>query len=302
MAFNAPINYDENFKETVERVLKLIELKYIDNIEKGILKRWLKNFTTPEEKYFATLILTKLIYRSEKAILSMFQNIIELVLPELLTKLNIYEVPSLKEWKKGLITPITIQTLPFCISTVTGVDNNIGKSGEDLNRLLKEKQIIYKSINLNLIHSKPIPKKLNTIILIDDIAGTGKQFEKFYNKYKDRLEHFQHIIYVPLVAYYESIDFIEDLDDRIHMHPLETLDSEKVFLSDSTEKFDGQNTYQDLNTFYHDLLANKGISFSAKQQHYSKNTLYIFKISSPNTNLPLIYHEDDSWNKLFTRF
>lgn len=300
MAFSAPDNYTDIYKITVDRILKLIDFKYIDNIEKGVLRDWLKNFNTPEEQYFATLLLSKLIYRSEKAILSMFDNVFELILPELLAQLGIHEISSINNWKKELNTPELIKELPFCISTITGVDTNIGKSGEDLNRLLKEKHVIFKSINFNLLSNSPIPKRLNTIILIDDIVGTGTQFKKFLTAHKAKLDKFTHIIYVPLVAYFEGFEYIKKLDKKIHIHPLEILDKDKVFLSDSKEKFDGINTHNDLNEFYKNFLIEKKIILANAK--YSVDTLYIFKISSPNTNVPLIYHSDANWNKLFKRF
>lgn len=301
MAFKAPSNYKELLRDTSNRLNKLIEFGYIDNIDKGILKSWLDNFETPEEKYFATLILHKLIYRSEKAIISMFNDIVEINLPNLFKKHEIMEIDSISNWKKLLKDPLKSKELNFCISTITGVDDNIGKSGEDLNRLFKEKQIIHKNINKNMSSKNKLPKRLKYIVLIDDIVGTGKQFTKFYNKFKKgKLKHFEKIIYIPMVAYHESIEAIEQLDDKIIVEPLEILNSDKVFITDTNEKVDGVNTLKELNDFYNDFLNKKNITL---YNEYSINSLYVFKISSPNTNLPLIYYEnDETWNKLFFRF
>lgn len=44
MGFSAPKNYNEIFEETISKTLRLIELGYIDIVEKNIVKKWLYNF------------------------------------------------------------------------------------------------------------------------------------------------------------------------------------------------------------------------------------------------------------------
>jgi len=299
LSFIAPDNWLEIYDETISKTFKLIELEYIDNIDKGILRSWLNNFKTKEEKYFATIILNSLVYRNENAILSIFENIIHMKLPKIMNSLGL-NINSIQELELMLKTPKAISSLNFCISTVEGVDKNIGKSGEVLNRLLKSKELIYKTINFNIPGAKNKPKKINTIIFIDDIVGTGSQFIKFYKKYKNKIEWFDNIIYLPLVAYQEGIEKIKKFNDSIIIEAMELLDKKDTFFYNDNEKFDKLNTITDLEDFYNELINKNNLNVNSTE--YDLNTLYFFKISSPNNNLPLVYYSNESWNKLFLRF
>lgn len=300
MGFSAPKNYNEIFEETISKTLRLIELGYIDIVEKNIVKKWLYNFVSPEEKYLATIILNSLIFRNEDAIIKMFQTILQVKLPKIFKKLNMTFFSSIEDLEYKIKTSSEINKLNFCISTIEGVDTNIGKSGEYLNRLLKKNQIIFKTINYNITSSNTKPNRLNTIIFIDDIVGTGTQFEKFYNKYKNKIEKFDNIIYIPLVGHELGINFLKTNFPNVIVEPLELLNKTHTFFESNLDKFDEINTLEDLRIFYNEMIKKKGLVI--KLTGFELNTLYIFNMSSPNTNLPLIYCENESWNRLFIRY
>ena len=231
MSFKLPPNHQQLYAEVYSRCLALIDLGYWTRIDKSILDDWLSNFTNKEEKFFAIQILFHFKFRNNKTIISMFNQIIQVLLPQKLEELNIYKINSISDWEKTLKTSDKeLFKLPFRFSTINK-KGAIGESGDALFRLMAQKNILNKKLG-RFIDS--ITSECKVVILIDDITGSGGQFIDFFNRYKENFNQFDYIIYAPLIAHIEAIDKLTKLDNRIHIITSEILTKEECF--SKTEK------------------------------------------------------------------
>lgn len=293
MSFTLPAQSNAFYQEVVERCFSLIELNYWNRIDNYTLRQWLSNFDSDEEKYFAAQLLFHFQYRNEKAIISMFKQIIQAYLPQKLDELGIYKISSIREWEYTLKTEEKAYKLPFRFTTINK-EGRIGESGDALFRTIAQYNIVYKGIGrfINCIDTD----KIKTVILIDDITGSGDQFKKFYAQYIDTFEQFEHIIYCPLVAHEAAIKNISEISPKIHIIPAEIITTEHSFYGISDEK----NSTKDFLNFYEQLISKNKLKITFRYGYNAQAILYGMDISTPNNNHPLIYH-NRKWNPLLIR-
>jgi len=289
--FKSPNLSQEFYSEVIERCYKLIEINYWDRIDNYTFSEWLNNFKTDEEKYFASQILFNFQYRNHDAMITMFKQIIQIYLPQKLAELNIYKITSIQQWEKDLTTKKAFD-FPFRFSTIDKEDK-IGTSGHALFRLFAQNGLINKEIG-RVINSE-MDSKCTTIILVDDIAGTGRQFFDFYTKYKDSFKKFQYIIYCPLVAHEDAIKKIKDIAENIHIIPAEVLTKEKHSFFHISDEINNNEKFQ---IFYEQIISK--LNIKDKFGFNNQAILYGLNISTPNNNLPIIYYSEN-WNPLLKR-
>jgi len=289
--FKSPNLSQEFYNEVIDRCYKLIEINYWDRIDNSTLDEWLGNFKIEEEKYFASQVLFNFQYRNHDAMITMFKQIIQIYLPQKLAELNIHKIDSIQQWEKDLTTNKAF-TFPFRFSTIDKEDK-IGTSGHALFRLFAQSGLINKEIG-RVINSK-MDEKVKTIILVDDIAGTGTQFFDFHQKYKDSFAKFQHIIYCPLVAHEDAIKKIQDIAENIHIIPAEILTKEKHSFFQISDDLNSNEKFQ---VFYKQIIDK--LEIKDKFGFSNQAILYGLNISTPNNNLPIIYYSK-KWNPLLKR-
>lgn len=293
MAFKLPSNHQQLYVEVYDRCLALIDLGYWTRIDKSILDDWLDNFTNEEEKFFASQILFHFKFRNNKAITSMFNQIIQVLLPQKLEELNIYKINSISEWEKTLSTGNKdLFELPFRFSTINK-KGAIGESGDALFRLMAQKNILNKKLGRFIDSIKP---ECKVVILIDDITGSGGQFIDFFNRYKESFNQFEYIIYAPLVAHIEAIDKLTNLDNRIHIITSEILKKEESFY----KIFDENNSNEEYIEFTNKIIKQKGLNIKFPFGYSNQAILYGLELSTPNNNHSFIYH-DIKWYPLIRR-
>lgn len=292
MSFTLPDLSTAFYQEVIERCFGLIEVNYWKRIDNHILSQWLQNFKSDEEKYFAAQLLFHLQYRNEKAILSMFKQIIQVYLPQKLEELKIFEIQSIQEWETLLTTEPQAYDLPFRFSTINK-EGRIGESGDALFRILAQNRIVHKGLGRFIDCIKP---SIKTVILIDDLAGSGGQFETFYNQYQETFTNFDFIIYCPLVSHEDAIARIRKLSPKIHIVPAEIITRANSFYAIADEK----NLNSDFIEFYDSFIKRNRLKISYPYGYHSQALLYGFDLSTPNNNHPLIYH-NRRWNPLLIR-
>jgi len=327
MRFTAPSQSTEFYEEVFRRCTKLISLNYWDRIDKYTFESWLTNFTTDDEKYFAAQILFHFQYRNQKALISMVKQIIQVNLPQKLDELGIYTIESISKWETILRTDKSF-SLPFRFSTINK-EGQIGESGDALFRTIAQHDIVYKGIGRFI--DRIDTQKSQTVILIDDIAGSGDQFYKFYLRYINIFRKFKYIIYCPLVVHEDAISRIENIPAyivseelkkfrfstskldfnlinsyniseklqinlNIHVVPAEILKIKSTFFGIS----DKINTNQDFVDFYTNLISTKELKITYPMGYNEQAILYCMNISTPNNNLPIIYH-NKKWIPLLKR-
>ncbi|NOQ32112.1 MAG: hypothetical protein GQ570_13430 [Helicobacteraceae bacterium] len=291
MSFKLPLLSQEFFDEVETHCYLLIKNNYWDKIDNYTLKKWLENFKTDNEKYLASQILFHFQYRNEKAMLSMFKQIIQVYLPQKLDELGVYTIPSIREWEKMLSTDKAFK-LPFRFSTIDKEDK-IGTSGHALFRLYAQNNLIYKDIGR--VIDSDMDDKVKTIIIVDDIIGSGEQFIKFYKKHKTAFEKFKNIIYCPLVAHEEGIANIKEELSHIHIVPAEVLTKEEHSFYSISDELNSNDSFQ---SFYQEVVEKLKIKFPLGFNEQA--ILYAMNISTPNNNLSVIYH-NKQWNPFLKR-
>lgn len=293
MSFLLPQNHEQLYTEVLERCFCLINLNYWNRIDEHSLEKWLSNFTTDEEKFFAIQILFNFQYRNNKAMISMFKQIIQVLLPQKLEELGIYEIESIEKWEKILTTENNeLFKLPFRFSTINK-KGSIGESGDALFRLMAQKNIVNKKFG-RFIDS--IKEDCKTVILIDDITGSGSQFINFFNRYKSSFDKFDNIIYAPLVAHIDAITILKNLDNRIHLIPSEILTKDESFYS----IIDENNANKEYIDFTKEIMKKQKLKITFPFGFSEQAILYGLDISTPNNNHSFIYH-DKKWNPLLRR-
>lgn len=293
MAFKIPLNHEQLYSEVLNRCYCLVDLGYWSKIDKFTLDEWLKNFDTDEEKFFAIQILLNLQFRNKKAIISMFKQIIQVLLPQKLEELDIYKIKSIQEWENILKTENKeLFNLPFRFSTINK-KGAIGESGDALFRLMAQEDIVNKKIGRFIDSINP---KCKNVILVDDIAGSGNQFKDFFKRYKKSFEQFEYIIYAPLVAHVDAKKNIMSIDKRIHIISSETLTGSESFynINDTDNE---NNEYMDL---ANSIIDKKKLKITFPFGYLNQALLYGFELSTPNNNHSFIYH-DKKWNPLLRR-
>jgi len=291
MSFKSPLLSQEFFEEVEKHCYSLIKNNYWDKVDNYTLKQWLENFETDDEKYLASQILFHFQYRNEKAMLSMFKQIIQVYLPQKLNELGVHEIASISEWEEELSTTKAFK-LPFRFSTIDKEDK-IGTSGHALFRLYAQNNLIYKDIGRVIDSNMQINVK--TIILVDDITGSGKQFINFYEKHKISFEKFENIIYCPLVAHEEGIKNIREKLSHVHIVPAEVLTKEEHSFYSISDEVNSNDIFL---SFYQEVVEKLKIKFSLGFSEQA--ILYAMNISTPNNNLSVIYH-NKQWSPLLKR-
>lgn len=306
MAFTVPENHREIYDEVVKKCYSFIHLKYWDKIEKRHLDRWLSNFKSSEERYLAALILNKVIYRNQKSIISSLTQLFHIILPDLLSKYKIFDHElDLEEWEQELQSKDFQKHTNFLFSEI--VTDKLGNSSSFYMRLLRENFIHHsflRSIKIDNFDSK------EALIFIDDIIGSGTQASEFISEYKEKLEQYRIVFFIPLIAHEKGLNKIKETCDieninNIVISPIELLSQHNSFFQFKNNKFDGLNTIQDLKDLYEEIVDRHSL---VENRHFlyglgELELLLLFSTGVPDNTLPLIYTNGiGTWHSLQKRF
>jgi hypothetical protein len=300
--FNLPDNWEEFYIEMCTRAKKYIILSYW-SISEPTLCIWLSNFKTNHEKFFSALLIYKIIYRNKISRISMYHDIVDIFLPNVLEENNIQEFKSLNELNNLLKS--SPWSLCFKFTTITDVDTSPSKSGSQLLREFQREGRFHKKMQITLSEMENLSnnEKIKAIVIFDDIMGTGEQFETYLNKCQDYHSRFL-FIYCPLVAHKRGMEYIKSKFPDVVLLPVEEVDDTYSFFDNSYFPKIAENIeISDLNSFYFKLIKEK--TNLAKKDYYGKNKqalTYFFDLSTPNNTLPIFWYEKDSeWECLFPR-
>lgn len=295
--YKLPDEWESFYCEMKTRAKEYIRIKYWD-IKEEILVLWLKNFSTDHEKFISALIIYRLIYRNREPRLSMYNQIVEVLLPNILEKNNIYTILSLDDFHYKLqYTPLE---LPFRFSTIVNVDSSPAKSGATLLREFKRFKEFHSDMEVSMNNLKNIDIK--SIVLFDDFMGTGKQFETFMEIIKNEIGDII-LIYCPLAAHIDGIKHINKLYPNIIISPVEILDSKNSFFSQEYfPKLAEDINIEGLQKVYENMIKDKPSIIKDGYLGFGEQALtYIFDMSSPNNSLPVLSNKDNNWERIFPR-
>src|ERR1700680_2979551 len=95
--FAMPHNGLTYIEEVLERCRGLIQCGVWAGLHVVRLRRWLTNFRTDEEKYFAACILDHMIYRSEQQTVSLVRQLLQRTLADL-TRQDLTPLGGVPDW------------------------------------------------------------------------------------------------------------------------------------------------------------------------------------------------------------
>ncbi|GAB3023519.1 phosphoribosyltransferase-like protein [Bowmanella dokdonensis] len=301
--FEAPHNWDIYYDDVVSKCESYISFGYWEDIELYQLRSWLSNFETDEEKYFSACILDALVYRSRSMVKSSFKNIASSIVPKFLKKNSIPYDSNIDDWLTRLKEG---KKVPIRFVSVENVDNKAGKSGSVIIRDLIETLDLAKHVTQIPENVPKFPDEVKAIILVDDFAGTGSQFVDFFKKNIDPYNIRVPILYTPLAAHQDAINYIEQQLPQVEVVPVELLSQDDSFFSPINGYFrgDNKNNVTDAKAFYLEMCERTPLK--GKEFLLGKGELcltFAFHLSTPNNNLKVIYHdsEENGWSRLLYR-
>lgn len=289
----------ENFSEEMsKRAKKYIEIGYWD-ITLESLSLWKKNFITDKEIFLSALIIYRIIYRNKMPRLSMYRDIIERILPNELKKLDFYPTDTLNNFINHIET--NPWKLPFRFTTIEGVDKSSSKSGAQLLREFRRFGKFHPKLESNIEDESKSKDKIPIIVIFDDFMGTGNQFEAFL-KINDPYRKNLKLIYCPLTAHEEGINYIRTNYPEVIVSPVEILDNNYSFFShEYMPKISEEIKMEDLRQLYSDVMKRTKLRPEQYFGYGEKSLLYIYDLSSPNNSLPILTYNDQNWTNIFER-
>lgn len=297
--YDLPKEWESFYTEMHTRAKSYIRIDYWD-ISEEELDLWLSNFQSDEEKFLSAIIIYRLIYRNEQPRLSMYHHIIEILLPSILEEKGIYTATSLDQFHHDL--KHSFHNIPFRFATIEGVDGRASKSGHEILRNFARKGSFHSSLEISINNIETLdPDNTKAIILLDDIMGTGEQFDTYLQNFQSKLENFT-LIYCPLSAHIDAINYISSKYPDVIVSPVEILEHKYTFFDSSFIPKIAENIDMDeFKEFYCNFAKSKTKLRRGLLGKGDQALTYIFDVSSPNNSLPILTYEDENWHKLFPR-
>lgn len=302
MTFRVPEKNYTLYDVVQERFRVLLKKGVITGIDENTLDCWLDNFRTDEERYFAACVLGRLIFRSKSMIESSIDHTLQCVLPAYLRRQDLYPHNDIESFLKSMQQ--NNPASPICFIGVDGSGpHDTGKSGVVMIRHYKRHARIDKSITCRPDNISRLPEHIRCLIFIDDMLGTGKQFEGFAKEHGLAEKQGIHMVYCPQIAFQKGVDHLREKCPWLTVLPTEILNERHQFFSASTNKagiwaVDEVNTVDDAKSFFRELATRHAIPTSTR---YSLDLLLGFEDATPNNTLSALWASSDSWAKLLTR-
>ncbi|HCF9476681.1 hypothetical protein [Pseudomonas aeruginosa] len=302
MAFHVPDESYDLLADVLGRFRVLLKKQVITGLDEAQLDRWLGNFKTEEEQYFAACVLGRLIYRSNAMIDSAIDHLLHCTLPTYLRQHHLFPHDDIESF----LTALSAQNRGYHIRFV-GVDgskdSDTGKSGALIIRRYKQHAGINKLSTCRPDKLNELPGHVSCLVFVDDMLGTGKQFEDFAKELGLAEKKGLRIFYCPLIAHAKGLERLRDTCPWLTVLPIEIFDERHQFFCESADspglwKVDESNTVEDARTFYDALALKHGLPATKK---FGLDLLLGFEHSTPNNSLSLLWADSDTWTPLLTR-
>jgi hypothetical protein len=292
--------------EVITRCMDFLYCGIWAGIHPSRLRKWLNNFNTDEEKYFAACVLDSLVYRSEQQTVSLLRQLLQRTLPDL-TRLDPTPLGAMEDWQGILkIDPGAADPGVRLVAAVQRTDPPT-KSAYVILRLLKR----HLGINENWVISpwavaESLRAGIQVFVFIDDFLGTGQQFIDIATaEGLASCMRSAYAAYVPLAGHTRGIANLTTAFPELRVQPVETLDDDFSLFAPSSQAFDdGMNTPDGAEAFYDALLDSKGLKLiGADRKGYGGLGLaYAFSHAVPDNSLPILWYATlPGWEPLFDR-
>lgn len=290
-------------EQIIERCTALIQCGIWGDLSPSLLRRWMKNFASDEERYFAACVLDSLIYRSKSQTLGLINQLFQRSLPDL-TRQTPNPLGHVQDWQDRFrIYPSSGDPGVRLVAAVTSNDPP-GKSAQVIVRYMMQDMGIPRQWIINPWEmSNCVTKGIRVFILVDDFLGTGVQFEGTINQ--ENLEPLfasNFVVYAPLTAHSQGIKHLGLKFKELHLSAVEILDETYDLFHPESSAFNDQlNTPSSAKKFYYDLLKNKGIDLSRpdRKGYGELGLAYAFEHATPDNSLPILWWREEPWQPLF---
>jgi hypothetical protein len=269
MTFQVPQGREGFYGDVIHRFRQLLQKHIVTGIDPIRLNNWLANFATPEDKYLAAHLLSGLTYRSDAMVKRSFQHMVHCELPRVLRARGVLSLDDLESFDH-VLSADDVAT-PFRFVAVDGTfEKTPGKSGAQLIRAFRRHLSVSKTILCRPERLADLPAAVKALIFIDDLVGTGQQFQTFAShcKLADHAKH-RALVYCPLLGFKTGLANLAKGLPWLEMQPVETLDESHQFYRPSEQDqtlwdFDGVNKVRDVRDHVAELCKRNGIPSRTK--------------------------------------
>ena len=302
MTFSVPEKHYSLYHEVQQRFRVLLKKRVVTGIDEETLDCWLANFTTEEERYFAACVLGRLTFRSKSMIESSIDQLLHCVLPTYLRQKGLFPHADIDSFLSSIQRDDPTHSIRF-VGVDGSKENDTGKSGVVMIRHYKRRAGIHKGITSRPDALDRLPPHVNCLVFIDDMLGTGRQFDTFAKTHALAEKSTIHMVYCPLVAFHDGLSALSKSCPWLTVLPLEVLTERHQFFCESTQTpgiwaVDETNTVADARGFYDRLTTKRGIP---KSTRHGLDLLLGFEDATPNNSLSVLWASSESWATLLTR-
>lgn len=303
MAFHVPNANDGLLEAVLGRFRVLLKKGAITGIDETKLDRWISNFRTNEERYLAACMLNRLIYRSQAMIDSSIDYLLHCLLPTYLRGIGQFPYADIESFLEALQQDNRNYPL-----RIVGVDGrrafDTGKSGAVIIRQYKRRAGISKFLTCRPdALDNELSKNVKCVVFVDDMLGTGIQFDTFAKEHALDQKEGIHIAYCPLVAHANGLGKLKLSCPWLTVLPVEVFDGQHDFFCELEGHpgiwcVDGVNTVFDVKEFYNQITTRHQIP---KLKEFNLGLVLGFEHSTPNNSLSMLWASSDKWAALLTR-
>lgn len=302
MAFHVAEQHAGLFEGVERRFRLLLSKNVVTGITEMQFDKWLSNLVTEEEQYLGARLLENLTFRSEQMVGSAIAHILECILPSELRRRGV-AISSVDAFVASLRNPIRDHLVRF-VEVDDPKGKTPGKSGAVVMRELHRLGGVAKTLTCLPENIGKLPSSVKCLVFVDDMLGTGTQFQAYSNTYNLQQEAAKRdLFYCPLAAFSTGLKHLADKCPWIQVCPVEEFGEEHRFFRGMAEKptiwaVDQVNTVADVRNFVSELCKSHGIHTSGE---YALELLVGFHHATPNNTLPIMYAQTPSWHNLLTR-
>lgn len=309
MQTNRLLIVPDNASAFIDRVIDDCRLLIDTGVWSGIkindLDIWLRNFKDDAEMYFAACVLDKLIYRNQQQVAELVRFLFQRTLPDLLRFHKISELPD--DNLEGYFKNKRPENCPVRFVAVMKNSDDVSSSSSVILRVFKHEFKINENffISPKNIEDAVEKKGVRLIIFIDDIVGSGKQFNTFIsNSRLKKAMQKAFFVYTPLIAHQKGIDAIKQSHSAIKVASVERLDDRHNMFAVNCDAFsENGNTPSNAKLFYENLLQKRNIK-CGEDKKFGMGGLaltFLFYYGAPNNSLPIFWYSENGWNPLIKR-
>jgi hypothetical protein len=303
MALHVPQDRQGFFEDVDHRFRLLLRKGIISGIDSIRLNNWLANFVTAEDKYLAGHLLNGLTYRSDAMVKSSFQHLVNCELPGVLRARGAFAASDLESFDAAMT--LGDASSPMRFVAVDGTfESTPGKSGGVMIRQFRRHLSVSKALLCRPERLGELPATVKVLVFIDDLVGTGQQFESFAKHYKlEEHARSRALVYCPLLAFDKGLGNLHKALPWLQILPVETLNQNHQFFRGCGSApllwgVDKVNTVQDVRDHVTALCRRNGIP---PRTRHCLDLVVAFEHAVPNNSVPMLSMKSAQWQPLFDR-